>query len=319
MFKLHIKSIFQLFILPLLVLVACFLTGGITSPFFIVLAVLIAYLGFTNDIKISIFLGIICCASLYLISPYSRNYLQQYLNSFTILVIFFIITIVSGILGLLEKKSMTKDYNGLLDVVKCLINAIDAKSPLTHRHTERVCIYSVKIGSALQLSNEDLLALNHAALLHDVGKIAIPDKILDKPSRLTDAEFEVIKSHTTRGYDILSSVEDLTDLNKVASVVLSHHEKFDGTGYPKHLKGHEIPYLARIVTIADSFDVMTSQRPYNKRKSIDDAIQELISCKWTHFDGNIVDVFVDILKNDYELRSMVQKYSEMNIVEDRNI
>ncbi|MFL0249101.1 HD-GYP domain-containing protein [Clostridium neuense] len=206
-------------------------------------------------------------------------------------------------------KSKTK-YDDLLHMVNCLINTIEAKSPVTYMHTERVCIYALKLGKALNLSKKDMLILKEAALLHDIGKLGIPDKILEKPDRLTDSEFEVIKNHPRKGYNIIKSIENL---KPVAELVLCHHEKYDGSGYPNKLSGDAIPYLAKIITIADSFDVMTSRRPYKDPSSIEIAISELEKCKWTQFDGNMVDVFIKVLKTDKDIQNVMNRSFPSNI------
>lgn len=206
-------------------------------------------------------------------------------------------------------KSKIK-YDNLLHMVNCLINTIEAKSPITYMHTERVCIYSLKLGKALNLSQKQMALLKQASLLHDIGKLGIPDNILDKPNKLTDSEFEIIKSHPQKGYNILKSIENL---KPVAKLVLCHHEKYDGSGYPNKLSGDEIPYLAKIITIADSFDVMTSRRPYKNPTSIETAILELEKCKWTQFDGNMVDVFIEILKTDKDIKDVMNRNFPSNI------
>jgi HD-GYP domain-containing protein (c-di-GMP phosphodiesterase class II) len=122
----------------------------------------------------------------------------------------------------------------------------------------------------------------------------MPDKILDKPSSLSESEYDIMKSHVLKGYMLLKDIEDM---DEIAEIVLNHHEKFDGTGYPNHVKGNDIPLLSRIITVADSYDVITSNRPYKRILDMDYAIDELISCKGTHFDDSIVDVFVTCLKS----------------------
>lgn len=195
-----------------------------------------------------------------------------------------------------------KKYENLLYVVNCLINTIEAKSPVTYMHTERVCLYALKLGRALNLSKKNLMLLKQAALLHDIGKLGIPDSILNKPDRLTDSEFEIIKNHPQKGYDILKGSKEL---EPIAKLILCHHEKYDGSGYPNGLAGDEIPYLSKIITIADSFDVITSKRPYKTPSSIETAAEELRKCKWSHFDGNMVDVFINILMKDNEIKDIM--------------
>lgn len=200
--------------------------------------------------------------------------------------------------------------NNILHMVNCLINTIEAKSPVTYMHTERVSIYASKLGQALNLSKKEMLLLKQAALLHDIGKLGIPDNILNKPDKLTDSEFEIVKSHPQKGYNILKSIDSL---KPVAKLVLCHHEKYDGSGYPNKLSKDEIPYLSKVITIADSFDVMTSRRPYKTPGSIEMAISELEKCKWTQFDGNMVDAFIEILKTDKDIKDVMNRSFPSNI------
>lgn len=199
-------------------------------------------------------------------------------------------------------NKVNKKYENLLYVVNCLINTIEAKSPVTYMHTERVCLYALKLGKSLNLSKKRLMLLKQAALLHDIGKLGIPDSILNKPDRLTDSEFQTIKNHPQKGYDILKGAKEL---EPIANLVLCHHEKYDGSGYPNGLSGDDIPYLAKIITIADSFDVITSTRPYKSPSSIETAAEELKKCKGTHFDGTMVDIFVDLLLKDDEIKDIM--------------
>lgn len=231
----------------------------------------------------------------------------MYLEPITLQLILPILAIIFA--AYTYNKSKIK-YNNLLHMINCLINTIEAKSPVTYMHTERVCIYALKIGETLNLSKNDMIILKEASLLHDIGKLGIPDNILDKPDKLTDSEFEIIKSHPQKGYNILKSVKSL---KPIANLVLCHHEKYDGSGYPNKLSGEQIPYLAKIITVADSFDVMTSRRPYKNPSSIETAISELEKCKWTQFDGNIVDAFIQVLKTDKDIKNVMNRSFPSNI------
>lgn len=165
----------------------------------------------------------------------------------------------------------------------------------TEEHSNRVSMYSVLIGKKLNLNEEDLSYLKVGGLLHDIGKNKISDNILNKPSKLTNEEFVQMKSHSSLGELIL---HDDKNYEKILPIVKYHHEKFNGNGYPYNLKGEEIPYLARITAIADTFDAMTSNRIYRNSLPLETVIEEFKKNKGIQFDPQLVDVFLDILQND---------------------
>ena len=172
---------------------------------------------------------------------------------------------------------------------------IDAKDTYTNGHSKRVAIYTRRIAQEFGYSGEELDRIYYVALLHDCGKIGVPDHILGKPGRLTDEEFEIIKSHTVRGGDILSSFKSLEGSEEGA---LYHHERYDGNGYPKGLAGEDIPFVARMICVADSFDAMNSNRVYRNRLTKEDIIEEIEKNKGKQFDPKIADVFLELYKND---------------------
>ncbi len=178
-----------------------------------------------------------------------------------------------------------------LSTVKSLASAIDAKDEYTRHHSTRVTEFSLKIAAKMGFSEKELGELELAAVLHDVGKIAVPESILNKPGKLTDEEFKLIKEHPVRGEAILSPVIELKEIGRI---VRAHHERYDGTGYPDRLKGREIPIGARIMTIADTYDSITSERPYRKAASHRYAVKEIISCSGTQFDPEVVENFLEI-------------------------
>lgn len=145
----------------------------------------------------------------------------------------------------------------------------------------------------MNLKTSDLDELILSAELHDIGKIGIPEDILLKPSKLNDEEFEIMKSHVEKGYRIVNS---LGELGSVAKNVLTHHEKWDGSGYPLGLKKEEIPLLSRIIAVADSYDAMVHERVYKKAMKKEDAIKELRRCSGTQFDPEIVDIFINSIE-----------------------
>lgn len=178
-----------------------------------------------------------------------------------------------------------------------VISTLHAKNEREERHSSRVSYYCERIAKALCMNSINVKELKTAGWLHDIGKIAISDSILDKPSSLTEAEWKEIKKHPEIGYRILNSVHEFTDL---AEHILLHHERYDGKGYPKGLRGDEIPVQARIIAIADAFDAMTSDRTYRKALSEEAAISQLVDNAGTQFDPLLVDVFISILREDKE-------------------
>ncbi len=178
-----------------------------------------------------------------------------------------------------------------LSTVKSLVTAIDAKDEYTRHHSTRVTEFTLKIARKMGFSEKELGDLELAALLHDVGKIGVPEYILNKPGKLTDAEFKQIKEHPARGESILEPVIELKDIRKI---VRAHHEQYNGSGYPDGLKGREIPLGARIMAIADTYDSITSERPYRKAASHRFAVKEIIRCSGTQFDPEVVEHFLEI-------------------------
>ena len=180
-----------------------------------------------------------------------------------------------------------------VDVIHTLASAIDAKSPWTKGHSERVAEYAVAIGDRMGLSARQQERLRLAGLLHDIGKIGTYDTLLDKEGRLTSEERELIKLHPERGCEILGPIKDLSD---ILPAVRHHHERWDGKGYPDGLKGEEIPLLARILCVADSFDTMTDDRPYRPSIGLDNALQELKYCSGSQFEPAIAQALMDVLR-----------------------
>ena len=193
-----------------------------------------------------------------------------------------------------------------LESIETLRYTVEAKDSYTRGHSDRVSEYSVLIGKHLGLSEKDLKTLKIGGLFHDIGKIGVPDAILQKNAKLSDEEYSEIKNHPSIGAHILSTASIFQDL---IPIVKHHHERYDGHGYPSQLKGEDIPYLARIAAIADSFDAMTSRRVYRNSLSIDVVKSEFERCKGTQFDPNLTDVFLDILNNHFdEIQKIMDTY-----------
>lgn len=186
----------------------------------------------------------------------------------------------------LEYKNIT------VESIQAIARTIDAKDEYTNGHSIRVGYYSKVIAENMNMKPDEVDNIYYIALLHDIGKIAIPDSILNKPGRLTDEEFAVMKSHTTRGAKILKGISTIPQIIEGAK---SHHEKYDGSGYPERLKGEEIPFVARIICCADCFDAMASKRVYKEPFSLDVIIGEFQRCSGTQFDPKIAKVVVDLI------------------------
>lgn len=195
------------------------------------------------------------------------------------------------------KDTYEKLEKAYLESIETLRFTVEAKDTYTRGHSDRVSEYSVLIGKKLKLSDEDINTLKIGGLFHDIGKIGVPDSILLKDSKLTDDEYSEIKNHPSIGAHILSNA---TIFKSVLPVVKHHHERYDGNGYPGKLKGEEIPLLARIAAVADSFDAMTSKRTYRNSLTLDIVRAEIEKCKGSQFDPNCADAFLDILSNEYE-------------------
>lgn len=178
--------------------------------------------------------------------------------------------------------------------INIIMNTLNERSSREEAHSHRVSELCESIGKALDFSDEKILELKAIGLLHDIGKIAIDGDILNKAGKLTEEEWKEIKRHPEIGYRLLSSVNEMSD---IADYVLAHHEKWDGTGYPKGLKGEEIPLSARIIAIADAYDAMTSERSYRKPLTHSEAIEELKRCSGSQFDPKLVEVFANYLNN----------------------
>ena len=188
----------------------------------------------------------------------------------------------------LEYKNIT------VESIQAIARTIDAKDEYTNGHSIRVGFYSKVIAENLGMSADEVDNIYYIALLHDIGKIAIPDSILNKPGRLTDEEFAVMKSHTTRGAAILKGISTIPQIVEGAK---SHHEKYDGSGYPEGLRGEEIPFVARIICCADCFDAMASKRVYKEPYSLDVILSEFERCAGTQFDPEIARVVVELISS----------------------
>jgi diguanylate cyclase (GGDEF)-like protein/PAS domain S-box-containing protein/putative nucleotidyltransferase with HDIG domain len=203
-------------------------------------------------------------------------------------------------IGILELKKQFVDLSRqmratYLEYTNALVKAVDAKDPYTKQHSQNVSVISVEIAKSLNLNENDIEVIKYAALLHDIGKIAVSEAILTKNDRLTKDEYEILKKHPIIGANIL---KDIKFLEKEIPIILHHHERFDGNGYPYGLKGREIPLGARIIAIADAFDAMISGRGYKKSISLEDTLKEIKMASGTQFAPEIVNKFIEVLEKN---------------------
>ena len=191
-----------------------------------------------------------------------------------------------------SKSLILKDLKELFyKTIKSIASALDAKDEYTHGHSMRVTLYSIILAKELHTPEGQLELIETAGLLHDIGKIAIPESILCKPGKLTDDEFAIMKSHPANSEKLIASIKKLHD---ISPGIKHHHERWDGRGYPDKLAGLDIPYAARIIAIADTYDAMTSTRSYRKALDHEIAIDEIRKCAGAQFDPELAQKFVEI-------------------------
>lgn len=213
-----------------------------------------------------------------------------------------ILFVQSGI-KYLEQMKRIKDMNlklerYLIDFANILLNTVGAKDHFTESHSQNVSKLCVAFGKKLQLSFQEIENLRLAGLFHDIGKIGIPDSILLKQGKLTDEEYETMKLHPIMGANIFALSEVF---KKLSPIIIAHHERVDGKGYPNKLSGDDIPYLAKILAICDSFDAMISKRSYKEAKNISFAINQIKECSGTQFDPKLAESFVKLYEEDPSL------------------
>ena len=186
------------------------------------------------------------------------------------------------------RKKITESQSMRNQTIKVIMHTLHEANSREKIHSERVSKLCRTIGETMKMEEEVLKELEITGLMHDIGKIAINNNILNKPGKLTEAEYEEIKRHPEISYHILKSADVYT---RLADYVLSHHERWDGKGYPRGLSGEEIPFVARIITVADAYEAMTANRPYKEALSHESAMEELKRCAGTQFDPAIVAAF----------------------------
>lgn len=211
----------------------------------------------------------------------------------------------------IKSSAASKEQLFSLSVIHSLVLALDSRDPYTAGHSSRVALYSLWIARQLDMAEEEAKHFYQAALMHDIGKIGVPDRVLLKSESLNEEEFQIMISHTTIGARILSKMEPEKRMLQATEVAKYHHEKMDGTGYPEGLSGERIPYHARIVAVADAFDAMTTDRPYAKGRSFRAGVEEIVRCKGTHFDPVVVEAFERVMRE----RSYLDGFHHRSLVD----
>lgn len=221
-------------------------------------------------------------------------------------------TLAESIRSLYTNDPFEKVMNSIGQSVKALVNATEKKDSYTAGHTFRVTLYALKLAEELGLKPEQLRAIVQGGLVHDVGKISVPDAVLNKPGKLQPEERDIIEKHPVDGYEIC---RELGFMKEELGIIRSHHEKWDGSGYPDHLIGEDIPFFARIVAVADVYDALTSERSYRKAWTHFDAMSFLIENKGTHFDPLCVEAWENLC-----LRSpSVYQYPAQMIKDEKSV
>lgn len=202
---------------------------------------------------------------------------------------------VQSALALQNSQMYDEIYRMSISIIRTLAATLDARDPYTAGHSGRVSHYSLQIAHRLELHTEQCNRLEIAALLHDIGKIGVRDQVLLKSDKLTASEYEMMKRHTVIGSEILAKMEPARLMKDAVETARWHHERLNGSGYPDKLFDVDIPLFSRIVAVADSFDAMTTRRPYSSGRSYKEAMEELVHCRGTLYDGNIVDALYEIM------------------------
>lgn len=193
------------------------------------------------------------------------------------------------------KQEIGESEKETLATIRSLISIINIKDRYTYGHTERVVIYAKALAAAMKLSEQQMRNIQYAAYLHDVGKIEVDERILNKPGKLLPEEWAALKKHPIWGVEIIKPIKFL---ERVMPAILYHHERWDGTGYPDGLKGEDIPLEARILSLADAYDAMTTDRPYKQAMSKEQAIKEILNNAGTQFDPYIAEIFTEVIEDE---------------------
>ncbi|MBR6098402.1 HD domain-containing protein [bacterium] len=203
--------------------------------------------------------------------------------------------------------------------INTLASSIDARDKITAGHSSRVKLYSMLIVDELGLDEHKKEIIEKAATLHDIGKIGIRDSVLQKEGKLTDEEYKHIQEHVQITYNILENIGLNEDFKEINEIACSHHEKYDGTGYHRHLKGEDIPYGGRILAVSDVFDAITSKRHYRDKMPIVNVIDILLKGRNTHFDAKLVDVFLKIPVNKIVKVFLTENHNKLKAKDDKTL
>ena len=248
-----------------------------------------------TDIIPIAFLGLAFASGLILPFVFGKQFSELFCVTILIALLIFVVISVK----IRQYREQHEHDNKMIrESIETFTGFIDAKDPYTNGHSNRVAGYTRLIAEQMGFEGEELDRIYYIALLHDCGKIGIPDSILSKPDKLTDEEFQIIKSHTVRGGEILDHFKSLEGVSEGA---LYHHERYDGKGYPKGLSGEEIPLIARMICVADSFDTMNSNRVYRNKLTKESIINEIESNRGSQFDPEIADVMLKLLRSSDSL------------------
>ncbi len=246
-----------------------------------------------------VFVGFSVCELIFFYASKFRNHFGVFICSGLLaLLIFTVIQMVMDVLAMFrEKDKIRMDMTGR--TIETIAGAIDARDEYTGGHSERVGLYAQALARQMAdeyaFSEEDILRIHYIGLIHDMGKIGVADSVLNKAGKLTDEEFSLMKKHSEIGYEIMSSLGE--EIEGALDGIRYHHERFDGRGYPDGLSGEDIPLIARILCLADSYDAMTSNRVYRKRLTREEVIGELRKCSGTQFDPKLADIFINLLES----------------------
>jgi putative nucleotidyltransferase with HDIG domain len=281
---------------------------------FYILATIFLGIGFYNKPPLFlILLTTLVVISRYLHAPELTTLVSLFLLEATYIIIMFI--------SVSLMKSNQKIKEDQLELILALSKALDSRDTYTSNHSTNVARYASEIAKKMKLPQNDIEIIYKGGILHDIGKIGIPENILLKPGSLTNDEYHIIKNHPSIGYEMIRHVSDFNETG-VLDIVLYHHERYDGKGYPRGLSGTEIPLVARIMAIADSFDAMTSKRVYRNEIDLENTLIEIKKNKGTQFDPEITEVFLSLFNNDKENMAFINHLKtseEYEIVKDLNI
>ncbi|WCK53355.1 HD-GYP domain-containing protein [Aneurinibacillus sp. Ricciae_BoGa-3] len=275
------------------------ITGGVAeSPYLILIYLGIASVGLYDTKKVGLLYSVAALAALVVFDMSWNWYWSETFETTTRALSHLILLPLFGFLAdllIAHFRQIKAEEQIVLDeLVTSLAKAIGSKDAYTLGHSTRVKAYSLAIGKELQLSEEEMFTLTYGALLHDIGKIHIPSSVLNKTGKLTRDEWSQLLTHPDEGARIVGNMSKLAG---VRDIILYHHEHFDGKGYPCGLKGDEIPFLASLVHVADSFDAMTTTRSYNEPKTIEEGMAELLYCSGTQFHPLVVQAAMQVYHN----------------------